>query len=55
MKYRIAFDYGVYEGIKIQEGEFDTVDEAVKHAVGMNYGTPFIIITINWTPKVKEY
>lgn len=55
MKYRIAFDYGAYEGLKIQEGEFETVDEAVKHAVGMNYLTPFIIITIAWTPKGKNY
>jgi hypothetical protein len=54
-KYRIAFDYGAYEGLKIQEGSFASVDEAVKYAVGMNYATPFIIITIEWTPEGKTY
>ena len=55
MKYRIAFDYGSYEGLQIKEGEFETIDEAIRHAVGMNYSTPFIIISIYWTPKGKKY
>lgn len=54
-KYRIAFDYGAYEGLKIEEGDFDSVDEAIKHAVGLNYSTPFIIIKISWVPKGKNY
>jgi len=55
MKYKIAFDYGSYEGIKIQDGEFETVDEAVRHAVSMNYSTPFIIISIHWVPAGTNY
>jgi hypothetical protein len=55
MKYRIAFDYGSYDGLKIQEGEFDSVDEAIKHAVGLNYCVPFLIITIAWEPDKKNY
>jgi len=54
-KYKIVFDYGTYEGLKIQDGEFETVDEAIKHAVGLNYLTPFIIITIEWQPEGKSY
>lgn len=46
MKYKILFDYGS-EGLKFHEGEFDTIDEAVKKAI--SYYTKFLIITIiNW-------
>lgn len=55
MKYRILFDYGSYEGLKFAEGDYETVDDAVRAAVGLNYSTPFIIVTINWTPQGKEY
>ncbi len=54
MKYRIIFDYGTYEGMKLQDDIFDTIDEAVKHAVSMNYGTSFIIVSIHWEPKKKS-
>jgi hypothetical protein len=53
MKYRILYDYGSYEGMKLQDKKFDTVDEAVKYAVSQNYSTSFIIIQIAWTPNEK--
>jgi len=54
MKYKIMFDYGAYEGYKLEDAEFDTVDEAVKHAVSMNYSSPFIIVSIHWKPEFKK-
>ena len=45
------FDYGTYEGYKLEDAKFETVDEAVKHAVGMRYSSPFIIVSIHWEPK----
>lgn len=53
-KYKIMFDYGGYEGYKLQDGEFDTVDEAIKHAVALSYSTPFIIVDIVWKPEYKD-
>ncbi len=64
MKYKILFDYGAYEGMKFQDEEFDSVGKAVKHAIGLNYSTPFLIVRIiDWEavqfcpypdcPKVK--
>lgn len=51
MKYKILHDFGAYEGFKFyEEKEFDTVDEAVKFAVKLNYSTPFIIVQIAWQP-----
>ena len=51
-KYKILFDYGAYEGMKFyDEKDFDTVDEAVKFAVGLNYATRFIIVKVYWTPN----
>ncbi len=48
MKYKILFDYRS-EGFKFQDDEFDTVDAAVKHALDLNYYTPFLIVSIiNW-------
>lgn len=54
MKYRIMFDYGAYEGFKLQNEEFYTIDEAVQHAVALNYTTPFIIVEIHWKPKLLK-
>jgi len=51
MKYRIMFDYGS-SGYNLQDMEFNTVDEAVKHGVAMNYSTPFIVVSIYWKPKL---
>ena len=46
------FDYGSHEGYKLQDEEFNTVEEAVKHAVAMNYSTTFIVVEIHWEPKL---
>ena len=55
MKYRILFNYGAYEGFKFQDEEFDTVAEAVKHALELNYATPFLIVQIiDWEAKSKS-
>lgn len=48
------FDYGAYEGYKLEEMLFDSVDEAVKHAVSMNYSSSFIIVAIHWKPEFKK-
>jgi hypothetical protein len=54
-KYKILFDYGAHEGFKFQDEEFDTVAEAVKHAIDLNYCTPFLIVqVINWEAKEKN-
>lgn len=47
MKYKILYDYGT-DGNIIDDGEFDTIDEAIKGAVSKNYCTKFRIITIAW-------
>lgn len=49
-KFRILFDYGT-EGYQFHESNHDSVDEAVKSAVGLNYSTPFIIVKVYWQPK----
>jgi hypothetical protein len=51
MKYRIIHDYGAYEGMKFyNDVEYDTVDEAVKAALAVNYGTPFLIVhVVEWS------
>lgn len=54
MKYKIMFDYGAYEGYKMQDDEFDTVDAAVKHAVALNYSAPFIVVSVHWEPECKK-
>lgn len=50
MKYRILFDYGAYEGMKFWDDvEYETVDEAVKKALELNLGTPFLIVqVVDW-------
>ena len=46
--YKILFDYHS-EGFKFQDEEFETVAGAVKHALDLNYSTPFLIVkVINW-------
>lgn len=49
-KYIILYDYGS-EGNVIDDGRYATVDDAVKAAVGKNYGTKFRIIRIEWEPS----
>ncbi len=51
-KYKILKDYHT-EGWHFDEGEFLTVNEAVKAAVEANYGNPFLIVKIiNWEAVV---
>lgn len=50
-EYKIMFDYGSCEGYKLEDMSFETVEQAVKHAVAMNYSTPFIIVKIYWKPE----
>ncbi len=54
MKYKILYDYGTYEGNVIDDAEFDTVDEAIQHAVAQNYSTTFRIISIHWEPQIAS-
>ena len=54
MKYKILFDYGAHEGFKFQDEEFETIDEAIKHAVALNYSIPFIIVSIHWKPEITR-
>lgn len=61
MKYQILFDYGS-EGFSFYDDYddsrprkstrrlFDTIDEAVKFAVGLGYSSRFIIVTVHWEP-----
>ncbi len=54
MKYRILFDYGC-EGFKFEDNEFDTVAQAVKHALELNYCITFLIVNIiNWEAQEKN-
>jgi hypothetical protein len=47
MKYKILHDYGAYEGMKFyDEKEFDTVAEAVRFALELRYGVPFLIVQV---------
>lgn len=61
MTYRILFDYGT-EGMsflkKVRSNEaieFDTVDEAITQAIGLNCATPFLLVNIiNWKAVEKD-
>lgn len=65
MKYEILFDYGS-EGFnfyhdyddsrprKATRRQFDSVDEAVKFAVGLGYSTSFIIVHVAWSPTTSN-
>ena len=46
--YRILFDYGCYEGMKLEDEEFATVDAAVKAASGLRYAPFLIVRVIDW-------
>lgn len=46
---RVLHDYGAYEGMHFYEGEFPTVDAAVKAALKSGYSTSFLIVNvIDW-------
>ena len=53
MKYKILHDYGAYDGMKFyDEKDFDTVAEAVRFAIELNYSTKFLIVqVIDWEAK----
>lgn len=52
MKYRILFDY-TSEGHSFHDGEFETVDEAVKAALAFNSCHQFLIVSvIDWKATV---
>jgi hypothetical protein len=53
MKYEILRNYGT-EGFKFDDPEFDTVDEAIKHAVASNFCTPFYIVSVHWKPEITK-
>lgn len=51
--YQILIDYRT-EGWKFDDRKFETVDLAVKTALEITYGNPFLIITVvPW--EAKEY
>ena len=51
--YRILRDYGAYEGMRLEERKFDTVDEAVKAALGGH--TPFLIVNVvEWEARARQ-
>ena len=52
-KYRILWDYGNC-GYTFSSGEYETVEQAVKEAIALNYSTPFLIVqVIDWEAKEK--
>lgn len=38
----------------LYEGDFDTINEAVKHAVALNWCMPFIIVRVCWEPEMQS-
>ena len=51
MKYKILFDYGS-DGYKFQDEEYNSVSEAVKQAIKLNYCSPFLIVQIiDWEAR----
>lgn len=52
MKFKILRDYYT-SGYFFEEGIFDTIDEAIKHAV-ITSCTPFIIVSVHWEPEFKK-
>lgn len=55
-KYKILWDYGAYEGMKFDDMEFDTINEAVKEATSRSYTTKWLIVrvivrVIEWEAK----
>ena len=49
-KYLTMINYGAYEGWSIQ-GEYKTLEEAVKEGIVNSYGNKFMIVQkVNWKP-----
>lgn len=54
MKYRILRD-NYSDGYRLEDGEYDSVDQAVKAALKSGYSAPFLIIQItNWQAKPTD-
>ena len=54
MGYKILYDYNT-EGFKFDDKDYDSVDGALKAAIGNNYGTKFLIIEIiEWYAQQKQ-
>ena len=50
MKYKILVDYHT-EGWQFSDGEFETIDEAVKSVIG-GLGNPFLIVqVVDWEAR----
>lgn len=54
MKYKILWDYGVHEGMKFDDKEFETVDAAVKWALSLNYSVQFLIVNVIAWKAIEE-
>lgn len=54
-KYKILVDYGI-EGMKFWDSlGYETVDEAVKVAIGVNSAFPFLIVqVVDWEAILKH-
>jgi 3-dehydroquinate dehydratase len=46
MKYKILWDYNS-ENWVFHDGEFDSIDEAVKQALSQSYSAKFIIVSVH--------
>jgi hypothetical protein len=52
--YQILYDYGGYEGSKLNPTKYATVAKAVAAAVACSCGTPFLIVqVIDWEAVEK--
>lgn len=53
--YQVLIDYGGYEGMRFMDGQYNTVDEAVKAALVYNSAFKFLVVkVINWEAKSNE-
>ncbi len=49
-RYVIICDFGSEGWHFYKDQTFETIDEAVRHAVGLNRCVPFVIVNIVWKP-----
>lgn len=53
MNYIVMIDHGTYEGWTIQ-GEYKTLEEAVKKGIANSYCSEFMIVQkVNWKPTAE--
>ena len=54
MNYILMMNHGTYEGWSIQ-GEYKTLEEAVKEGIANSYRSEFMIVQkVNWKPTAEE-